>query len=129
MPVTVKVQAAGYTLMYCEGLVTIDDLAKANEIIYSKLDPQLARYQIVDTRDMTDMGLPSEGLRRLASQDVEAAQRLESVAIAVVAPRDLSFGLSRVWQAYSDAPGVTSAVFRDFQSAEDWILSLRRKTT
>jgi len=127
MSVTVRPLAAGYTLLHCKGVVTVDDFVEANTIVYSELDPEISRYQIVDTTEAKEIQLPAGAIERLARQDIAAAQSLEGVAIAVVAPRDLDFGLSRMWQALVDTPGVSSAVFRDFPSAEDWILSLRRK--
>ena len=41
--------------------------------------------------------------------------------VAVVAPGDLSFGLARMYEAYSDIATMEFAVFRDIGAATSWL--------
>lgn len=45
------------------------------------------------------------------------------LVVALVAPEDLLYGLSRMWQAFADDEAIQSQIFRDFSSAEIWLCS------
>lgn len=44
---------------------------------------------------------------------------------ALVATKDLTFGLSRMWASFTGDVGIEASVFRDFESAREWILGKR----
>ena len=129
MPISVENIDDVYIALRCEGDIFLDDCLKANEQIYSRMDKNVSRFQIADFLAATNVDLSSEDLRRIAGQDSQATENLEFVVIAVVAPRDLIFGLARMWEVFADTPGVTTAIFRDLATAQDWIMSMRRKRT
>ncbi len=121
MPISVKCVDDQYVVLHCEGDVLVDDFVKANDYIYAELDARLARLQIVDLTTATRIELSAEDVQRLADQDRRAVDVIDRVAIAVVAPKDFAFGLARMWEAYADAPDVVTAVFRDLDTARDWL--------
>ena len=41
--------------------------------------------------------------------------------MAIVAPRDLEYGLSRMWQAFVEDNGWETMVFRSREQAEEWV--------
>lgn len=81
----------------------------------------LIEYGLTDLSAATQMQVTPEDLRRLAETQVVTAQIVRRAVAAVVAPSDLMFGLARMWEAYADATGWTTRVFRDRRSAEDWL--------
>ncbi|MDY6951215.1 MAG: hypothetical protein SWE60_06870 [Thermodesulfobacteriota bacterium] len=125
MPISIRIVDDKFVVVNCEGKVGLVDFTEANEYIYSELDPSLSRFQIVNFTDVAEIDASAEDVRKVAGQDKAAAETLGLVAIAIVAPKDLAFGISRMWEAYSDAPGVKASVFKDYGSAEEWILSMR----
>ena len=126
MPISVMVNNDDYILIHCEGEVCLDDFIKANDYIYSELSENLAKFQIVDLVAATSTDMSAEDLHKISRQDANAVEKLKSVFIAVVAPVDLAFGLSRIWAAYADTSGVTTSVFRQLDMAQDWIMSMKK---
>lgn len=127
MPISMEVVDDKYTVLHCEGEIHADDFMKANERLYSEGSGSASRFQIVDLIDVTMTDVSAEELRRIAGQDKQAVKTRGRVAIAVVASKDLAFGLSRVWQAYAENPQVVTQIFRDRPSAREWILRTREK--
>jgi len=127
MPISVHNIDDKYILVNCEGDVSVDDFVKANEYIYSDLDESLARYQIVDLTSVKNVVMSNEDIQKIAHQDMDAEKSLGQIAIAVVAIKDLHFGLSRLWEAYSGTSGIRTMVFRDMVSAQEWILRMFEK--
>ena len=125
MPISVTIADDGVVVLRCDGELVGMDFEKANQYIYSAEFGSASRYQIVDFSGTTRLDLTAEDLHRLAVQDKAAAGTLGGVVIAIVAPKDLFFGFSRMWQVFAEAPGVTTAVFRELTSARDWIAGMR----
>jgi len=64
--------------------------------------------------------MTSEGIRRIASLDMNAMKINPYLIIAHVAPTDFQFGLTRIWEAHMQETK-SIKIFRDRKSAEDWI--------
>ena len=62
-------------------------------------------------------------VRIVADHGMSIDARLGKHRTAVVAPRDLEFGVSRMFQVLGQRPNLTYAVFRDEESALDWLRS------
>ena len=127
MPISVQIIGDKYTVLNCEEEVCVDDFVKANKYIYSKVDERIARYQIVDLTHTTSLVLSTEDIERIANQDKNAKISIGPLAIAVVAAKDLDYGLSRMWEAYADTSGIQTMVFKDLVTSEEWILRMRDK--
>ena len=100
------------------------ELVKINEEIYS--DPHLTRqkYQIVDLTDLESVEVNDRDIIQIAEMDKAAAKANPDIVIAVVAPGDLEYGLSRIWRALVDDSGFETRIFRDRESADRWIEEL-----
>ena len=65
---------------------------------------------------------PQEDIRRTAEFLAPHAERIRH-KVAVVAERDVHFGLSRMGGVYSEGVGIETVVFRDAASAIHWLVS------
>jgi hypothetical protein len=105
------------------GVLTDDEI----RAMYEKLiaDPAFDRSyrQLCDLRDVTTMTVTVDTLRLLAQRRIFApgAKR------AFVVGRDVDYGLSRLFQAYSEVEGAVIEVFKVWEDAEEW-LQLRERT-
>ena len=104
------------------GVVTGRQLKAAKEEIYS--EPVLSRlkHQLVDLTDAERFDISNSDIMTLAEQDSRAARLNPGIILAVVARRDLEYGLARIWEAYIDVDEgvIETRVFRDRASAEIW---------
>jgi len=60
-------------------------------------------------------------IRTISERDIRTSKINRQIITAVVAGEDVVFGLSRMWQAYSDNPSLITSVFRSMDEAEQWI--------
>jgi hypothetical protein len=68
------------------------------------------------------MNISSDEIRSVVEQNKRiAAVSYPGVIIAVAAPRDLGYGLSRMWEILMDQIGWETMTFRSRSEADDWI--------
>lgn len=80
---------------------------------------------LVDLSAVTELRATPEDLRRLAEAQMVTARMVPHAVAAVVAPADHSFGMARMWEAYADATGWITRVFRDRAAADAWLKETR----
>jgi hypothetical protein len=81
--------------------------------------------------DLTEMqSIPeSDQLRSVAREVDSLQQKLEWGSCAIVASRDVLYGMSRILRVYAEAHFVNSNVFRELEEAEIWLASQRSPAT
>ena len=114
-----------YQLDLALGLVRTDSWGTLSDEevveLYQKIrdDPAFnpAFRQLCDLRKVTKITTTVETLRSLAQSRIFApgARR------AFVVDRQVDFGLSRLFQAYSEVEGATIEVFREMEEAKAWL--------
>ena len=80
---------------------------------------------LIDLQSVEQFELRTDGLRRIVAL-LRSAPSLHNGAVAVVAPSDLVFGMSRVWQALSELAGLRLAAFRTVPAANHWLAAPSR---
>ena len=122
MPIELQYRDAGSGVAFiCTGVVTADEFSRANEEIYSEESLDRLRYQLIDFTDTEHLEVSLDEIREFAAVDVVAASQSESLIIAVAGPDDLTFGISRMWQAFASDSNIRSGIFRSVPDAERWI--------
>ena len=58
-----------------------------------------------------------------ASQDKYASESIPDGVLAIIAKRDLEFGINRMWEIIAESSGLPweTMVFRDRVAAEKWV--------
>jgi hypothetical protein len=108
----------------CSGDVRFEEVVRHFRELES--DPSLpARVDVLI--DLTEMSsIPeSEQIRSVAGEVERLQQRLEWGACAIVASRDVLFGMSRMFEVFAENHFADSHVFREVDGAELWLASLR----
>ena len=124
MPIDHEIVDNRYILFRGHGRVTGSEIMGSNQWLYTELENRdIAKFQIFDSSAVTDIKIDTADIRQLAEQDRSALKSLSRIAIAIVAPADIQYGLSRMWQAFShtDEGNLQTGVFRDMQQAENWL--------
>ena len=123
MPIATAFTPDGAGLLRtAQGQVTGAELIAADIPLLS--DPATIarlRYVLLDFGDATDLQATKEEARSIANQDAEFASVNPQISIAIVAPRDVQFGMSRMWQVFVADTGWETAVFRDRPAAVAWL--------
>ena len=124
MPVTYAYIENGGVLLVGTGTVLAADIIDVNKSIYAS--PEMVnkiRYQICDYTAVESMKISSDEIITIAEQDNRAAEVNPTMLISVAAKKDLSFGLSRVWEAYTDQGPFRTEVLRTVEDCREWIRS------
>lgn len=77
---------------------------------------------LFDLSDVTALGISSESIRKAArSVGEHVNSRLKEGKLAIVAPRDLFFGMARMYEILRSESPVEVRVFRERGEAESWL--------
>jgi hypothetical protein len=105
-----------------DGAVTDEELLASYETLYNDPEVDVSFNQLVDLRRADSSRRSAAALRQLV--DI-VRSKLSCLAtqprIAVVAPGDLSFGLARMFEAFSQTMSTEIMVFRTVDEALTWL--------
>jgi len=105
--------------------VTGQELIHATRSIIEKSD-LLKRFYFgfVDHTHAKSVHYESHEIQHVVELDMEMAKfTCPGMLMAIVAPSDLQFGMSRMWQTLADKTGWESQIFRQTEEAEAWLLA------
>lgn len=124
MPINIEGRQDGAgVIYYCHGDMTIDDLFQAG-IGFLAFPEEIKkwRYTIVDLTSVDAMNISSDDIRSVVEQNRRiGANAIPGVLIAVAAPKDLGYGLARMWEVLTEQIGWETMTFRSRAEAESWI--------
>jgi hypothetical protein len=92
----------------------------ASEMATSR-DVPPGRRELVDLCGVEQADLSSATLRAVAEIYARADERPEESRVAFVAPRDLFFGLARMYEAFRSPSPLQIRVFRELGEARAWL--------
>jgi len=111
----------GY-IMKCSGILTFSDIFDIKQKIdASPHDISNTSFWLVDLRDVKEIRLESSDVHQIVHMDRKLAQKMPHAAVAIVAPNDVAFGVSRMWEILAEDIGWPTGVFRKIQDAELWV--------
>jgi len=112
----------GFFLSTWVGDISDSDLLSTYKQLFESEDYQPGFHEIADMRNVQMGGVTTQGLRRLASMvERYLAGQCEGFKTAIIAPKDLPFGLSRQYEFLSDESPERVMVFREPKEALKWI--------
>lgn len=108
-------------LTVMEGAVTMEDL-------FAYVDAVISEFKCIDFCELITIGesttsLTSNEISELASRTnaLFGLQPANYIRTAIVAPSNLGFGLSRVFQSHQNRSSEEFAVFKELKQATDWL--------
>lgn len=105
------------------GCVTESDFLDVYRAIRAESDRTGVLNEVADVRSIESIDIRPEVFRALAEQtQAYLEERSLRAFSAVLAPRDVVFGLSRTYGTYADLEGLESSrVFRNVADIAEWI--------
>ncbi|MFO7893080.1 MAG: STAS/SEC14 domain-containing protein [Longimicrobiales bacterium] len=100
-----------------EGRLTADDVRTHQRTLASAPDFHPSADHLFDLSRVTHFDVDPDRIRDLASVSIFS----ETSRRAVVAPRDVLFGLSRMYSGYRDVAAENLRVFRTLKEALAWL--------
>ena len=120
MPRTITFRREGAHFDF-SGIVTGEDLFGVNDEFLGHDYPGRPRYALMDFTGAARVDLSAEDLKKVAAEDERDAERIAGVAIVIVAPQTLTYGLARMWEGLVDPVSLDSQVVRSRAEAVRWL--------
>jgi hypothetical protein len=123
MPATLNLVDGGRGyLIIGTGVLTAPDILSLKAGVESDpAAPSDLAYWLVDLSGVTEVRLNSQDVRTIVDVDRRLAQRMPAAVVAVIAPGDAAFGLSRMWEIMAEGIGWPTGVFRNRAEAEAFL--------
>ena len=111
---------AGAEILF-SGEITGAEIHRAKAEFFGHKFPDKARYVLCDFTDAGAFDVSPEDVDTIVEQDRRAMESHTSLLEAVIAPRPLLFGLSRMWQAKVDVVRPHTTVVKTRAEAVKWL--------
>ena len=119
MPMTIDLESIdGIAIGIAHGSLTLDEIKESAAAMWRAVGAPDVRI-LWDLRDAR-FNLAKTEVQDLA-EFVKGLVSAPTVRTAFVAPRDLEFGLLRMFEMLRKAEGVRTSVFRDKERAVEWL--------
>lgn len=124
MPLDVVfIQNGAGLLVLCSGVLTGEEVIDSKKPLLEH--PERLRrcaYVIVDVCGTTAVKISQDELREAAVEDRKLAAIISPGAlVAILAQRDVTYGMSRMWQTFAEATGWEIMVFRSREELDSWL--------
>jgi hypothetical protein len=122
MPIRMTIERdTGLIRTSASGRVTGRDLVEYYRRLRAHPDFRSTLNEIFDVTQVDAIDVSADDVRRLSSVTEEFTSRGVPVKVAIIAPGDLEFGMSRMYEMLQVQSVNTLKVFRERSDAEDWI--------
>jgi hypothetical protein len=110
-------QTRGVVFSRAWGVLTDEEILAHARVLLADARLTKALRQVADFRDVTTLGVTSEGVRKAAKNNPWGPDARRSF----VAPRDETLGLLRMFGIYMNADYSQFGIFRKLEPAMEWI--------
>jgi len=124
MPIRIEIRQAGAgVILDWSGSLKLSDFHEVQtRFLTSSEKLKQVKYILVDLTFVDTLNVPYRDMELIAQGDMRLAQNATpGVLFAVAAPRDLGFGLARMWQVLAEKTKWETMVLRSRAEAEAWI--------
>src|SRR5574340_633005 len=130
MPIQIEGRQDGAGVIYnCHGVMTIDDFFQAGiGFLAFPEEVKKWRYCIVDLTCIETMNINPDEIRAVVEQNKRIAEfAVSGPLLAVASPRDLGYGLARMWEVLNEQVEWETRTFRSRSEADQWIQARARE--
>jgi hypothetical protein len=79
-------------------------------------------YWLIDVTDVTELSITRDDVLEFVQVDMQIALIVpRPLAVAIVAPSDLAFGIARMWHRFAEVTRWNTHVFRSREEADPWL--------
>jgi hypothetical protein len=111
------------TVFTVVGEITFDEVWDQTRIFYLSGKP--SKLALWDFTSGTVEPISSQQMNDLAKRTMKISARIEGGKGAFLVPKDIDYGMTRVFQVFSEEEGfpLEVEIFRDMNAAQKWLMS------
>jgi hypothetical protein len=124
MPIQLEFTDDGAGVIYrCKGALGLQHFSIANDRLLASPDRiRKLKYILADTASMEAQVFSPSEMDGIVWQDRQiASYAVSGLLVAVVAERNVVFGLARMWEAFIEGIGWETRIFPSIAEAQSWI--------
>lgn len=105
------------------GLLTGQEILDAKTSLLRESDRLKGlHYGLIDLTDVAELRVTRDDVLEFVQVDMQIALSVpRALAVAIVAPSDLAFGIARMWEAFAEVTRWNTHVFRSRAEADPWL--------
>jgi hypothetical protein len=112
----------GYFIIKTSGDTTPDDVEASLIQVLTSPDWSNGKNILFDNRLESLDKLSSDDVQKLSLKFTQFNEKLQNSKIALVMPKDVAYGLARMWENYTETTATfRTNVFRSIDNALQWI--------
>ena len=112
----------GYFIIKTSGDTLPEDVHSSLKQLFLHQEWEVGTHVLYDNRQENLAHLSSGDIKRISLFFTTHNEMLKRSKVALVMPKDISFGLARMWEIYTeDEASFTTHVFRCIDEARQWI--------
>ena len=116
------VKERGYFIIKTSGDTTPDDVEASLKQVFSSPYWTTGTHILYDNRLEILDHLSSDDVHKISLKFTQFNDKLENSKISLVMPKDVAFGLARMWEFYTEnTASFRTNVFRSMDNALKWI--------
>jgi hypothetical protein len=124
MPIAFRIDKdSGIVYTTIEGRINTDELLESLEHFMNHPDFSPCLNGLADLRNF-EMDTFSADVMRIAELLIKYRNRIGPSKTAVVISKDVTFGMTRMFQAFSEQSSIETAIFRNMEEALRWLGAL-----
>ena len=122
MPISLELDVAQRTVhIRVWGRVSRPDVLEALHAMLEDVRFEPGFAQLCDLREVGELEITGADLRSIADVALGVADRLGAGRLALVSDRPAVFGMSRMYEVFSEELPVSVRAFRDYEEAVRWL--------
>ena len=124
MPLSTEFRSDGRGLeLVGSGVLTAQEILEAKRaLLRSPERLKDLHYALIDVSNITELRVTHDDVLEFVTADMQIALIVpRQMAVAVVAPTDLAFGVARMWEGFAEVTRWNRHVFRSRAEAEPWL--------
>jgi hypothetical protein len=111
----------GVVFTKATGVLTDDELVAHKQDLLRDPAFKPGMVELSDVRGVERLEVTPEGIRRFVAQDKASADQLRGFKLAIVASKDVVYGMARMYELRTDGDPLLVNVFRDMEEARTWL--------
>ena len=116
------VEEKGYFIIETSGNTSPDDVENSLNQLFANKNWCAGRSVLFDNCNENLDHLSNDDVEKISKKFTKFNDNLKNSKVALVMPKDLAFGIARMWEAHTEFnASFATCVFRSIDEAEKWV--------
>ena len=101
--------------------MTDEDMYRSNRLVLDSPYFSTMRGQLINQLNVTKINVSTECMKTIADWDIQASKLNPNVKVAILTSDSTQFGLTRMYEMFSNESSWPIQIFKDKETALNWL--------